>query len=401
MQEQAPDEAVNTDDEPLNAPDPDIRPVTSGLVRFNVHEAEQYSRKVSNRFTIRSKRRTFRDLRRENVHSGEIIKMERMLVRIDATGQALPDDYDENDSMKTETRPVEKWREYMVVCRDSSDESSEFVLQMYKSRVIHDVEDTQTNKRAAHIVPLSRKTTRVNLYSSLDKTIVIWIPYKTGSHIYIMKPRSGANSMEWYTFLRRILGWNRADILQVNVPDLSVSLRLVNPFESLENSQDVADAAEGDEAAIARTLNAEQVIARRITDRCVEMLEDSPQWGDIVDVWTRNERIGLAWKRYDRLEWVHGANEKKMYGTIAMQKSHELELRPKLHYPTDVKKKTGEKLPEPAPVEGFLVRLTSQRGADQKLGKLFFKRLYFATINQFLVFARPAKAVPPHHQRLW
>jgi hypothetical protein len=31
---------------------------------------------------------------------------------------------------------------------------------------------------------------------------------------------------------------------------------------------------------------------------------------------------------------------------------------------------------EPAPIEGFLVRLTSQKGMHQRMNKMFFKRLY-------------------------
>lgn len=105
--------------------------------------------------------------------------------------------------------------------------------------------------------------------------------------------------------------------------------------------------------------------------------------------------MGLAWKRYDRLEWIHGANEQRMYGTIAMQKSHELELRPKKHYSTSVKPHDLSSMEEPAPLEGFLIRLTSQRGRVQRLGKMFFKRLYFFTHNHYLCYCRPAKALPP------
>ena len=64
-----------------------------------------------------------------------------------------------------------------------------------------------------------------------------------------------------------------------------------------------------------------------------------------------------------------------MYGTIAMQKSHELELRPKQHYPTNLlnEGKATADLIEPTPIEGFLIRLTSQRGRDQRMGKMFFQ----------------------------
>jgi hypothetical protein len=63
--------------------------------------------------------------------------MERMLIRVDATANDVPDDYDENGNQKIESRTIEKWREYMVVCRQSISEDADFVLQMYKTRVSH------------------------------------------------------------------------------------------------------------------------------------------------------------------------------------------------------------------------------------------------------------------------
>lgn len=68
---------------------------------------------------------------------GRIIKMERMLVRIDITKQQkLPEDFDENSGEGVITQTLEKWREFMVVCRQASKaEGSDFVLQIYKTRV--------------------------------------------------------------------------------------------------------------------------------------------------------------------------------------------------------------------------------------------------------------------------
>lgn len=60
-----------------------------------------------------------------------------------------------------------------------------------------------------------------------------------------------------------------------------------------------------------------------------------------------------------------------------------------------VKSRKGHLIDEPPPVEGFLIRLTSQKGAHQKLGKLFYKRLYFTSQNQYLLFLRPTKTKPP------
>ena len=376
---------------------------TGGLIRFNIPEETHNELDAKIKLKQADRRKLWRH-RHGQGHPGEIVKVEKMLVKMDSTVQELEADYDENDSQKIETRAIEKWREYVVVCRESTNDGADYSLQLYKTRVIPSVEQTKVEKRSAHEIPLNRKTTKINLYSSLDKTLVIWVPWKQGRAIYILRPRSAASSVEWYTFIRGVLGRKRSPTLQVNVPDLSVSLQLDDPFGHLESSEDAVQASRGDQAALVRTMEAERAVAGDIVSRCMKMLEKDPEWANVLDAWLKNEKMGLAWKRYDRLEWVHGANEQKMYGTIAMQKSHELELRPKEHYPTSAKIRiedgAPEALDEPAPVEGFLIRLTSQKGRSRRLGKMFFKRLYFCTHNQYLCYSRPAKAIPPPSPRM-
>jgi hypothetical protein len=90
-----------------------------------------------------------------------------------------------------------------------------------------------------------------------------------------------------------------------------------------------------------------------------------------------------------------------MYGTIAMLKTHDLELRPKTHYPTTaLTRKKHKTLTEPVPVEGFLIRLTGQTGRAKRLGLMYHKQLYFASHDQYLVFSRPTKTTPPPPPKL-
>ncbi|KAF2188054.1 meiotically up-regulated gene 56 protein [Zopfia rhizophila CBS 207.26] len=395
-----PEPAIAESDETVTRTKSHLR----NLVNFDIPED---SKRAS--ITLKAKaaqmtiQRASTRLRKQKIKDGLVVKMERMLIRVDAAGKEVPEDFDENGNQKIDSRVKDKWREYMVVCRQSISEDADFVLQMYKTRVIPEIERAGASKRAQYEIPLGRKITKVNLYSSLDKSVVVWMPVSRGTRIFIMQARTASNAVEWYTFLRNILGWRRASELQINVPDLSVSLRLDNPFQKLEVSQNEAqDAGEDDsEEAILRTMTEEQAVAQNLIKRCLNMLEDSPEWADVLDAWIKDQRIGLAWKRYDRLEWIHGANERKMYGTIAMQKSHELELRPKSHYPTTaVTRKKHKILTEPVPVEGFLIRLTSQRGREKRLGLMYHKQLYFSTHDQFLIFSRPPKVTPPPPPKL-
>ncbi|KAI4732152.1 hypothetical protein E4T49_00152 [Aureobasidium sp. EXF-10728] len=371
-----------------------------GLVRFNIPENPVLKQEMQVRAKMAQgvrKSRISRAFTRGKLKDGEIVKVEKMLVRLDITiGSEQPnEEYDEKDSQRVETRITEKWREFMVVCRESHEDGAVLCLQMYKTRVIPATNQSKTKKRFKHEILLDPAKLRVNLYSSLDKTLVLWQAKGPQTLICFLRPRSTPSAVEWYTFLRGVLGLPRPRTLLINIPDLSVGLRLDNPFEELESSEALQKAAEGDEAAIIKTMQAERAIASKIIDRCLEMLAQSSEWDNVLKTWGHKSKIGLAWKRYDRLEWVHGINEQKMYGTMALQRTHELELRPKRHYPVSVKMANGEIMQEPAPVEGFLIRLTSQKGHDQKFGKLFYKRLYFSTQNNYLLFLRPAKAKPP------
>ena len=142
----------------------EAQPISHGMVRFNLDEVPD-TVNVSNAAKVgrEGRRRIWRRRRQESTHPGEIVKMEKMLVRVDSTMEKLPTDYNENDSLKTSSRTVEKWREFVVVCRESTTQDADFSLQMYKTRVIPSTETTHVKKRSTHEIPLARKTTHVNL----------------------------------------------------------------------------------------------------------------------------------------------------------------------------------------------------------------------------------------------
>jgi hypothetical protein len=72
--------------------------------------------------------------RRQKIKDGLVVKMERMLVRVDAADE-VPDDFDENVNQRVVSRVKETWREYMIVCRHSHVNDADFVLQLYQTRV--------------------------------------------------------------------------------------------------------------------------------------------------------------------------------------------------------------------------------------------------------------------------
>ncbi|KGO42526.1 hypothetical protein PEX1_036660 [Penicillium expansum] len=372
------------------------RRITRKMAKFNLddnirHRQQKMRSKIAKTQGTISANRPHR----RKVQDGEIVKAEKMLVCVEQTMQdTLPADYTENDSLRMETRSMDKWREFLVVCRKSSIEHTPFSIQMYRTRVIPDVQRPNSKTPPYYEVRLNHKNTHVNFYSPLDKTIVIWHPCKRGTKIFILRPKSAAHSAEWYTFIRQVLGWRRPTSLPIHVPDLGVSLIFKNPFSQLEAGlkADNSDSEHADAAADRPAVDS-RFAAATIIRGCMDMLEGRAEWAEVLKAWSKTEKMGLAWKRYDRLEWVFGVNEEKMYGTIGMQSSHELELRPRHHYSTTIRHQGIQQ--EPAPIEGFLVRLTSQKGMHQRMNRMFFKRLYFFTQDHYLLFCRPAKALPP------
>jgi hypothetical protein len=73
-------------------------------------------------------------VRRHKIKDGLVVKMERMLVRVDAAAE-VPEDFDENVNQRVVSRVKDKWREYMVVCRHSHVNDADFLLQLYQTRV--------------------------------------------------------------------------------------------------------------------------------------------------------------------------------------------------------------------------------------------------------------------------
>jgi hypothetical protein len=106
------------------------------LVKFDIPEdskrASIHLRAKQAQMTVQ---RASTKLKRRKIKDGIVVKMERMLVRVDSAGKGVPDDFDENESQKIDSRVKDKWREYMVVCRHSESDDADFVLQMYKTRV--------------------------------------------------------------------------------------------------------------------------------------------------------------------------------------------------------------------------------------------------------------------------
>ncbi|KAK9334022.1 Pleckstrin homology domain-containing protein [Lipomyces starkeyi] len=350
------------------------------------------------------------------LQKGQVVKIDRVLVGIkSANVRTLHSDFNESDHVHLNV--VERAREYIAVARYSGEEQAPFVLQLYKTLTVPAIVTDRTATSIAYTIPLNRKIVNINLFSSLDKSLALWKSNDDNGKgdaktiLYVMRFRAPSTSIAWYGFVRSILGGKVVKDMIVQVPDLEASLRIAIPWEDIRrhNLRRLADTRRREdgleEPEHIHGSHAEAMPAPQIVDYAIstalDILERVPAYRETVTSWREHERLGLAWRRYDRIEWLHDVNEQHMFAAWALRKTHELELRPKVHYPTFAPspKAAAQSLVEPPPIEGFLIRLTQHSGNSTHLGRLFYKQFYFMCHDNMLVFCKPHHATPPAFEK--
>ncbi|KAK9325461.1 Pleckstrin homology domain-containing protein [Lipomyces orientalis] len=347
---------------------------------------------------------------------GQVVKIDRVLVGIkSANVRTLPSDFNESDHVHLSV--VERAREYIAVARYLGEEQAPFILQLYKTLTVPAIVSDGTSTSIAYTIPLDRKIVNINLFSSLDKSLALWKASDDNAKgdpkttLYVMRFRAPSTSIAWYGFIRSVLGGKVVKDLIVQVPDLEASLRIAIPWDEIRrhNLRRLAETRRrgNDLGEPERTHESyeEAMPVTRIADYAIstalDILERVPAYRDTVTYWREHERLGLAWRRYDRVEWLHDVNEQHMYAAWALRKTHELELRPKVHYPTlaPSPNTVAQSLAEPPPIEGFLIRLTQHSGNSTHYGRLYYKQFYFMCHDNMLVFCRPHHATPPAFEK--
>ncbi|KAK9238353.1 Pleckstrin homology domain-containing protein [Lipomyces kononenkoae] len=351
------------------------------------------------------------------LQKGQVVMIDRVLVGIkSANVRTLPSDFNESDHVHLNV--VERAREYLVVARYLGEEHTPFVLQLYKTLIAPAISTGRTSTSVAYTIPLDRKVVNINLFSSLDKSLALWKSRDDNGKVdgrttlYVLRFRAPSTSMAWYGFVRSVLGGRAVKDMIVQVPDLEASLRITIPWEDIRrhNLRVLADTRRREEGEVEEPedvngSHAEQTPISHIADYAIstalDILERVPAYRETVTYWRQHERLGLAWRRYDRIEWLHDVNEQHMFAAWALRKTHELELRPKVHYPTFAPSPAAptQSLVEPPPIEGFLIRLTQHSGNSTHLGRLFYKQFYFMCHDNLLVFCKPHHATPPAFEK--
>lgn len=324
---------------------------------------------------------------------GEIVRIDKLLVAVKMTSSRyLPPDFNEMEPV--ETRLLERWKEYIVVARNTGNDANPILLQFYTTRNIAKIEDSKAAPKSKWDVRLGPEF-QVNLFSSLDKSLALWKPTDKGTYIYLFQTRSNYSALAWLAFLAGVIGTRRENIVHLSIPDLGVKTDVNLPTREIkkllrEKPPENVKLSELDSYIASPSRPASMLFHQSLESvHEVDYLRQR-----VENEWKGKVKLGLVWRRYDRLEWVYDVNESQFQSSWAMARTHHLELRPKTSYARPVVFEDGKHMIEPSPVEGFLTRHSSWSG-ESKHNKLFFRKTYLHTHDNLLFYCRAMKAVPP------
>lgn len=368
-------------------------------------------------------RRTERLLRRKK--KGEALMIEKMLVMLKETMQPVPPKFNEFETI--DTNIVDTWREYVVAARNTKDPDNPVALKFYSSR---NIERVEAKGRAKFGVKVTRDFC-LNLYSSLDKSFVLWntdhsanmgvfsrlkkqtqkktspsthrqqtveereVSYSMRTLLYIIKARSDTSALNWLTFLAGVIGIRIPETIEVSIPNLGTTADVEVPLFSHERKQTSGEAFSEFICynELKRFTSARSHLLADIVDSIITNASQIDALREFIqEHWANKLKIGLCWKRYDRLEWLFDISG-QIDSAWAMFSTHDLELRPKMPAAQPVVFPDGSRMQEPIPIEGFLHRFSSWAGKARK--QHIDTRVYVHTHDHLLFYCSAQKAIPP------
>ncbi|TID20389.1 hypothetical protein CANINC_003634 [Pichia inconspicua] len=286
--------------------------------------------------------------------------------------------------------------------KKSNDKTNDKTEEILKGRTV--------GKLAVSTIVISKFDTEISFANLLDKSIQI---NKTkGSRVfsYIFLAHSTTSAMTWISFLQQLLdprdtGAINNNSLMINIPVLNVSLDIIGEKALLDFI--MQEQIHSSEFLSVRYHNQGyrfekpeifgfilELLKKRLTRlEDANVLSKDNSTREFLDKLYLNEaRLALAFKRYDRLEWILGEN-KSLVQTLwnCIGSTYDLEIREYKHDTHHIL----HKVLEPPPIEGFVVKLSDKFGRlTTTLGKHYFKLFYAFTSDNILFFQNFYRAVP-------
>lgn len=354
-------------------------------------------------------------------HVGEMVKVQKMLVMVKLLPNVKAVEKNLSDAASYQSRTLERWKEYVVVARSTGDIELPLLIQFYTNRSIRyeekasQMKDSRRRKKQLDFV-LDIRSCKVSFYNTLDKSVAISFPVneeegggggggsERGVKVYIFKCASQFASIDWYLFIQTSLGLSKSSTMKITIPDLDFGIDILVPADAyeeiIEESKSLSHLSLSYDKYGYRIENSTSisVIIDLVLERLKEVEYNFPEiTGWLANATNYKNKLGLAWKCYDRLEWIGEYNQNIMWQYNAMCNSYTLKLRIITHYPTRAISYKGNFIDEPIPVEGFLYKLSDQAGNDvySVLHNKTTYLKYFFTNRGFLFYTSYFNALPP------
>lgn len=267
-----------------------------------------------------------------------------------------------------------------------------------------------------HVVVLEPGTTSLSLYSEIDRLFCLTFPRRahkqartsrdrlfrrSGTLIFLFDARTMTVAADWIWILFRELGGRVPRQMFVQIPDLSVRVRV--PVPEMPTYGTLALHLDRDQALARpmtdmRILQYSQATHAEVIQGVVRMVQKMPNWARLAArMRAQGLRPQLAWRSGSVYHWVRDDvtldGFPRLWSVLvgSLFTSHKqlptLEMLANLHYPTDVVHPSGARLEEPPAVEGTLWRLRAVSG--------LMTRIYGTTQGSLLFLTRETRAFPP------
>lgn len=229
---------------------------------------------------------------------------------------------------------------------------------------------------------------------------------KSGTNILLFDARSISMAADWVWDLWREVGGLIPDSLEVHIPVLDLRIKFPIPEEMpCVDADDYTQQKAPGEGELTLAANAREggegyklINRSHLSRTMLRMLKGVPEWEEPLQIaLRRGVHFELAWRRGLTLDWIihddtldgQSRHWSVLCGSVLKEARQPamLEFRAASHYPTSVLMGNGQKMQEPAGIEGFLWRVKPVSGA--------LTRLYVSTHDYQAFVLKASKAFPP------
>lgn len=335
---------------------------------------------------------------------GGVVMRDRVLIKIGRHRDDFLTTFDEAAERSMPCARIDPTEQYIVAMTMTS-------VDIYSDWRLPCVERYKGFKRLVFSIPLSGRTS-LTLFNQVDKSLSLTSPWaavyrqtlrqmccaegtstsawdrvrhgntaehlgmeRAGTGVFVLIFQEQSRALDWHWFLAGQLEYRLPRQVDIRIPSLSTSVRIPVPAD-----------------APSLTINRDAV-ARELWD----IILASADRKHMLEVLGHVPALEFAWEAGAALDWVAYnttvTGKSREWGLLAsfarcadLRTTRALQLRDATHYVTDVTLDTGVKLREPASIEGFLMRQTSDLVRSQAL---------YVAVNDGYAFLAPAALADP------